>query len=79
MLGMFTGQSGLLEVKCRTLQIAKKQEKKEKKEKKRFMFLKEGSPAKTKKKPQTKWLMSTHSKAYLQTLVLEWSATRALL
>lgn len=73
MLGMFTGQSGLLEVKCRTLQIAKKQEKK------RFMFLKEGSPAKTKKKPQTKWLMSTHSKAYLQTLVLEWSATRALL
>lgn len=76
MLGMFTGQSGLLEVKCRTLQIAKKQEKKKKK---RFMFLKEGSPAKTKKKPQTKWLMSTHSKAYLQTLVLERSATRALL
>lgn len=68
MLGMFTGQSGLLEVKCRTLQIAKKQEKNKKK---RFMFLKEGSPAKTKKKPQTKWLMSTHSKAYLQTLVLE--------
>lgn len=31
MLGMFTGQSGLLEVKCRTLQIEKKQEKKEKK------------------------------------------------
>lgn len=28
MLGMFTGQSGLLEVKCCTLQIAKKQEKK---------------------------------------------------
>lgn len=76
MLGMFTGQSGLLEVKCCTLQIAKKQENKKKK---RFMFLKEGSPAKTKKKPQTKWLMSTHSKAYLQTLVLERSATRALL
>lgn len=35
MLGMFTGQSGLLEVKCRTLQIAKKQEKQEKKEKKK--------------------------------------------